>query len=386
MKRRLMALLGAAAVSASVLTPTGASAETDGVWDYHKVAIGGTYQTLVGNFGGDMADDILFYAPGSAPDSLWIGTKFERGTNAFSKVPVTVSGTYRPIVGDFAGDNYDDILWYAPGAAPDPLWISVDSPAIFEKDHRRNVAGTYSPVVLRDYHDGGKDDILWYAPGSRADSLWHFADSPAGTYVAQPHTIDGLFHMVVGDWNADGREDLVMYAPGGAADHRWDSRQSGAFKKTRVSVNGNYKPVVVYHESGDGILWWADGRASEAYWRGNGSSFKDVSVPKIDLIGTPIAGGWDHSYVTVHGSGPAARDVTFVGEPAGGDWYYTSASLAHDQPAGIKPLVGDFDDDEYVDILFYGPGGMRDELWYTVPDDRTTAVPDRRIDDVGVRG
>ena len=44
---------------------------------------------------------------------------------------MTVNGSYRPIVADVAGDDYADILWYAPGTAPDSLWVSTNTPGTF---------------------------------------------------------------------------------------------------------------------------------------------------------------------------------------------------------------------------------------------------------------
>ena len=33
-----------------------------------------------------------------------------------------VTGTYKPFVGDFDGNGRDDVFWYAPGAAADSIW------------------------------------------------------------------------------------------------------------------------------------------------------------------------------------------------------------------------------------------------------------------------
>ena len=111
------------------------------------IQVSGTYQPLVGNFGGDTKSDILWYAPGSTPDSLWIGTA-THGT--FTKMPMTINGSYIPLVGNFAGDGYDDILWYSPGTGADTLWTSIDAPSIFASS-TFTINGTYTPVVLHNH-------------------------------------------------------------------------------------------------------------------------------------------------------------------------------------------------------------------------------------------
>ena len=41
-----------------------------------------------------------------------------------SQVLPSVSGDYQPLVGDFAGDTHDDILWRTPGSTRAYLWTS----------------------------------------------------------------------------------------------------------------------------------------------------------------------------------------------------------------------------------------------------------------------
>lgn len=68
-----------------------------------------------------------------------------------------MNGTYTPIVGDFGGDELDDIFWYGPGTKPDVLWISIASHTFESKPVTVN--GTFTPEVLDDTL--GKDDIVY---------------------------------------------------------------------------------------------------------------------------------------------------------------------------------------------------------------------------------
>ena len=150
MVRRLAAVAFAAALALGLLAPTPASAsvDTDYGWDYQALSINGSYQMLRGQFAGDAATDILFYGPGSAPDSLWIGKTGAKGNNGFTKVGLTITTNSVPVVGDFAGDEYDDILFYGRGAVADFLWTSVDTSAYFSSKAVKISGTNYQPKVL----------------------------------------------------------------------------------------------------------------------------------------------------------------------------------------------------------------------------------------------
>jgi hypothetical protein len=357
---------------AGLLASPAAHAETDEVWDYRAMSLSGTYTPLVGQFGGDAATDILWYAPGTAADSLWIGHQGQRGSAAFTRVPLTINKTYTPVVGDFFGDDYDDIIWYAPGTASDSAWVATDTAGYFT-NRAITINGTFKPTVLHDYTSlNRKDDILWYAPGSAKDYVWHMQEGGAGTYTTVNISISGTFQVVPGDWNGDNLEDVVLYAPGTAKDYRWASKADGSFAASSVTVNGTFRPVTIYQTGGDGILWWGDGSTKEAYWVRSGATFKSVPVPAVPVRGGVYPLGLQGAAVIV----PDDYDGYFYGEATQGDWYGLAADN-HDMTTQ-RPLVGDFDDDDWVDVLMYGKGGLKDELWYSVPASGDGAAPSQK--------
>ncbi len=187
------------------------------VFDSSPLTINGTYEPVVGDFNGDDRSDILWYAPGSAGDYLWTG----KASGGFTSTPTTINGTYVPVVGFFNGDGLSDILWYAPGSAGDYLWTGKASGGFTSTPTTIN--GTYVPVVGF-LNDDALSDILWYAPGAAGDYFW--TNDGVGGFTSTPTTINGTYVPVVGDFNGDGLTDIIWYAAGSANDYLWTNASS----------------------------------------------------------------------------------------------------------------------------------------------------------------
>ena len=169
----VLALLVAAALVAPA-TPGGATVGGSGTLRgagggdvTAGVSVTGTYTVLLGDFGGGVEDDLLFYAPGSAKDALWLSD----GDTTFTKLDLKpqVTGTYRPVVGDFAGDGRSDVIWYAPGPATDHLWTTTGSHTFSSKP--LTVTGDYQPTVMDNSSYGPlKDEVVWLKTGGNTGS------------------------------------------------------------------------------------------------------------------------------------------------------------------------------------------------------------------------
>ena len=322
-----------------------------------NLSVGGTFRPVALDADGDGRGDVLWYAPGAAPDYLWRG----QGSGAFTSSRLSISGTFDVVLaGDIDGAPGDDVLWYAPKTGTTYLWRGSPSgtftssvfhhranlqPLLVDLDGdgtkevfwyggaagteevwhvgpssfvgevvaRYQVSGTYTPIVA-DVDGNGHDDIFWYAPGPAADHLWRFGDS--GAFTSSDRSVSGRYTPLVGDFDGDGRDDIVWYAAGPTADRVWFGGAGGAFTDQAISVGGTYQPVVV-DLAGDGrddLIWYATGAAADSWWRWAGGRTRTA---------TPIT-----------------------------------------LPGAQQAVVGGYADGGADGIVWYGPNGILDAVWW----------------------
>ena len=265
-------------------------------------------EVVTGNFYAGPRDELFYYRPGKSPDDLYTITKVS-GQPQFNLVGTfTVNGTYTPLVGDFDGDNFDEILWYAPGFAPDYLWDFTSYSNVQSRAYPVN--GHYSRPTVGDYTGDGADDILWYNPGFGADYLWEY--NPGGQFTSHRADVNGHYVPVSGSFTWDTTDDIVWYAPGTATDYLWDyAPGSTAFRSIPQTVNGTaYQPFSL-DPFADGIgnediFWYAPGPARDAYWE-----YYHGSRYNFPLVSKAI----DGYYLTTAGDyfGGGTDDVVFDG-------------------------------------------------------------------------
>lgn len=354
---------GLAAALALVAAPAPAHALDPPVafWDEATagLSVNGTYTPVVGDFGNPLspADDILWYAPGPATDYLWLSN----GDATFDTLasPDQISGTYTPIVGDFAGSAADDIVWYAPGPAQDWLWTSVGGDFTSAP---LSISGTYLPAVLDD--QVGKDGIIWAAPSGGAGHVWSFEGG--GAYLSKPITSPAGTRPLVGRFGAGSCADVFWYAPGPAADALWAMDCAGQATTTPQTVNGTYQPVVAdLVNDGDGvdeILWYRTGAQSTIWSPGDDLGTWQAQQFTVPLAGTPLPAGGNWGVVQIWST--SAQDLILWGQ---GHADELIAPLTNtEMPTGSIPVIGSFVGPG-EDIFWYRPGPGAERLFHRNP-------------------
>lgn len=265
---------------------------------------------IVGQFAGNAAEDILWYTPGAGGDALWTND----GTMQFSSSPTSISATYTPQVGTFAApDGRDDILWYhATGVSQ--LW-DFNADGSYTPTALPNVNGP-GQILVGDFALDGVDDVIRYRPGSGSDSWWDFQN--AGI-MNRSFNVNGTYTPLVGTFGGDAYDDILFYVPGANPDFLWDFTGGGAKTEWDLSINGTFTPVVGRF-SGDGrddVVWYRPGAGADSIW---------------DFDGV----GYTSKPLTING--------TYA--PVAGTFLQSSSS--------------------WTDIVWYGAGGAADTAWRTI--------------------
>lgn len=278
-------------------------------FDVRSYAINASYLPVVGNFTGavDGPDDIIWYAPGASADHLWSGS----ASRVLPSTPVSLTGYWTPLQGDFDGDGWDDVLWYAPGASADRVWYGGSAgPQVVSV----TVGGSYTAGV-GDFNGDGRDDLLLDGVGTATDSLWR-GTSTRGTFVRTPVALEGTSRPVVANIDGDGDDDVVVYRAGAPADAIWrggpgvgTAGGTGGFTAAPLAINNTYAPVAgdLDDDDDDEILWYAAGPTPDTIWFGRPAGLPTGRSVSVSGSYRPLIGNVD---------GAAGADIIWLRDTA----------------------------------------------------------------------
>ncbi len=310
----------------------------------------GSNEPFVGDFNGDGHDDIGVRWTGSGHAGKWTislndkSGKFGAGKSVtFAGSALAFQGDNRVIVGDFDGDEFDDVgVQWKSGPHAGQWYVALnDRKGNFKSGKRVTFGGSTlayqgdNDPIVGDFDGDGFDDIgvrwrggphagKWTA--SRNDTKGNFDKGTALSFGGSALAYRGDNQVMVADFDGDGHDDIAVHWTG-----------SGHTGKWAVSLN-----------DADGGRHFTTGRA---VYFGTGAG------DAVAYVGDNVALAGD-----VNGDGFADVGVHWTGGATNGQWVFSTnrrkASITRTRKLEVR-----------VPVLFLNFAGTSDPIDRAEADD-----------------
>ncbi len=193
--------------------------------------------------GSQLPDDILWFDPRDGRVTTWrLGNDGILDLAGLARTTQDALGLSHgeniPAIGDFNGDGRADIMWQGVSnlhaSLPDiedVLWLSQSTvhEIRFAVVTGKDIGHTFRPFV-GDFDGDGYDDIYWHRSwGMTSDGpsvtttgpsyVWYFDET--GAHEARAFALDGDYSPYVGDFDGDGCHDIAWLDSVADALHLW---------------------------------------------------------------------------------------------------------------------------------------------------------------------
>jgi hypothetical protein len=179
---------------------------------------------LVGDWDGDGRDDIGLYRP-SSPSQHWVLAILNGGSvERILRPELGAAVDEVPIVGDWDGNDDDDIGLYRPNHSTHWVLARIRNSdgAVLNELHPDFGGGAGEAPVIGDWDGDNDDDIGLYRPTNNSEWALAFLEDGVFQQVRRPDFGGGVGEQpVVGDWDKDGDDDIGVYRPLDSNNEEW---------------------------------------------------------------------------------------------------------------------------------------------------------------------